>query len=149
MRGCCPKDNNASAAIGPFIRLFDAGYGLDEVRRAQLALRVEGANGYVLEGRSSMDQISRDPADLVAQAIGAHHQYPDGFMLYLGTLFAPTQDRDAAGQGFTHHVGDVVTIAEPSLGALVNTVRLSTDCPPWQFGAGALMRNLARREMLR
>lgn len=143
------KDNNASAAIGPFIRLFDAGYGLDEVRRAQLALRVEGANGYVLEGRSSMDQISRDPADLVAQAIGAHHQYPDGFMLYLGTLFAPTQDRDAAGQGFTHHVGDVVTIAEPSLGALVNTVRLSTDCPPWQFGAGALMRNLARREMLR
>ena len=142
------KDNNASAAIGPFLRLFDAGYGLDDVRRAELTLRVEGTDGYVLDGRSSMDQISRDPADLVAQAIGRHHQYPDGFMLYLGTLFAPTQDRDAPGQGFTHHPGDVVTISEPSLGALVNTVRLSTECPPWDFGAGALMRNLAGRGLL-
>ena len=142
------KDNNASAAIGPFLRLFDAGYGLDDVRRAELTLRVEGADGYVLDGRSSMDQISRDPADLVAQAIGRHHQYPDGFMLYLGTLFAPTQDRDAPGQGFTHHPGDVVTISEPSLGALVNIVRLSTECPPWEFGAGALMRNLAGRGLL-
>ena len=142
------KDNNASAAIGPFLRLFDAGYGLDDVRRAELTLRVEGADGYVLDGRSSMDQISRDPADLVAQAIGRHHQYPDGFMLYLGTLFAPTRDRDAPGQGFTHHPGDVVTISEPSLGALVNTVRLSTECPPWEFGARALMRNLAGRGLL-
>ena len=142
------KDNNASAAIGPFIRLFDAGYGLDDVRRAELTLRVEGADGFVLDGRSSMDQISRDPADLVAQAIGRHHQYPDGFMLYLGTLFAPTQDRDAPGQGFTHHPGDVVTISEPALGALTNTVRLSTECPPWRFGAAALMRNLAGRGLL-
>ena len=142
------KDNNASAAIGPFIRLFDAGYGLDDVRRAELTLRVEGADGFVLDGRSSMDQISRDPADLVAQAVGPHHQYPDGFMLYLGTLFAPTQDRDAPGQGFTHHTGDVVTISEPALGALTNTVRLSTECPPWRFGAAALMRNLAGRGLL-
>lgn len=142
------KDNNASAAIGPFIRLFDAGYGLDNVRRAELTLRVEGADGFVLDGRSSMDQISRDPADLVAQAMGRHHQYPDGFMLYLGTLFAPTQDRDAPGQGFTHHPGDVVTISEPALGALTNTVRLSTECPPWRFGAAALMRNLAGRGLL-
>lgn len=142
------KDNNASAAIGPFIRLFDAGYGLDDVRRAELTLRVEGADGFVLDGRSSMDQISRDPADLVAQAVGPHHQYPDGFMLYLGTLFAPTQDRDAPGQGFTHHPGDVVTISEPALGALTNTVRLSTECPPWRFGAAALMRNLAGRGLL-
>ncbi|KGJ20092.1 fumarylacetoacetate hydrolase family protein [Paracoccus sanguinis] len=142
------KDNNASAAIGPFIRLFDAGYGLDDVRRAELTLRVEGTDGFVLDGRSSMDQISRDPADLVAQAIGRHHQYPDGFMLYLGTLFAPTQDRDAPGQGFTHHPGDVVTISEPALGALTNTVRLSTECPPWRFGAAALMRNLAGRGLL-
>ena len=142
------KDNNASAAIGPFIRLFDDSYGLDDVRRAELTLRVEGQDGFVLEGASSMAQISRDPADLVAQAVGRHHQYPDGFMLYLGTLFAPTQDRDAAGQGFTHHAGDVVTIAEPGLGALVNTVRLSTDCPPWDFGAAALMRNLAARGLL-
>lgn len=142
------KDNNASAAIGPFIRLFDADWTLDDVRRAELTLRVEGADGFVMQGHSSMSRISRDPADLVAQARGRHHQYPDGFMLYLGTLFAPTQDRDAPGQGFTHHPGDLVTISEPGLGALVNRVALSTDCAEWTFGAGALMRNLAGRGLL-
>ncbi|KGJ06355.1 Fumarylacetoacetate (FAA) hydrolase family protein [Paracoccus halophilus] len=142
------KDNNASAAIGPFIRLFDAGWGLDDVRRAELTLRVEGRDGFVMDGRSSMSRISRDPADLVAQACGRHHQYPDGFMLYLGTLFAPTQDRDAPGQGFTHHAGDIVTISEPGLGSLVNRVALSTECPEWSFGSGALMRNLAGRGLL-
>ncbi|RCW82420.1 fumarylacetoacetate hydrolase family protein [Paracoccus lutimaris] len=143
------KDNNASAAIGPFIRLFDADWGLDDIRRAELTLRVEGADGFVMDGRSSMSRISRDPADLVAQARGRHHQYPDGFMLYLGTLFAPTQDRDAPGQGFTHHPGDLVTISEPGLGALVNRVTLSTEAPEWVFGAGALMRNLAGRGLLK
>ena len=143
------KDNNASAAIGPFIRLFDADWGLDDVRRAELTLRVEGADAFVMDGRSSMARISRDPADLVAQARGRHHQYPDGFMLYLGTLFAPTQDRDAPGQGFTHHPGDLVTISEPGLGALVNRVTLSTEAPEWVFGAGALMRNLAGRGLLK
>ena len=142
------KDNNASAAIGPFIRLFDADWSLDDVRRAELTLRVEGTDGFVMQGHSSMSRISRDPADLAAQARGRHHQYPDGFMLYLGTLFAPTQDRDAPGQGFTHHPGDMVTISEPGLGALVNRVALSTDCPEWTFGAGALMRNLAGRGLL-
>ncbi|WP_299360546.1 fumarylacetoacetate hydrolase family protein [uncultured Paracoccus sp.] len=142
------KDNNASAAIGPFIRMFDAEWGLDQVRAAELTLRVEGTDGFVLDGRSSMSQISRDPADLVAQAIGRHHQYPDGFMLYLGTLFAPTQDRDAPGQGFTHHPGDIVTIREPALGALTNTVRSCTDCPSWTFGTAALMRSLAGRGLL-
>ena len=142
------KDNNASAAIGPFIRLFDADWGLDDIRRAELTLRVEGADGFVMDGRSSMARISRDPADLVAQARGRHHQYPDGFMLYLGTLFAPTQDRDAPGQGFTHHPGDLVTISEPGLGALFNRVALSTECAEWTFGAGALMRNLAGRGLL-
>ncbi|MDO5603618.1 MAG: fumarylacetoacetate hydrolase family protein [Paracoccus sp. (in: a-proteobacteria)] len=142
------KDNNASAAIGPFIRLFDAGYSLDDTRRAELTLRVEGEDGFVLDGRSSMSRISRDPADLVAQAIGRHHQYPDGFLLYLGTLFAPTQDRDGEGQGFTHHPGDLVTISEGALGSLVNRVRLSTQCPPWDFGTAALMRNLAGRGLL-
>ncbi|AUH64950.1 fumarylacetoacetate hydrolase family protein [Paracoccus zhejiangensis] len=142
------KDNNASAAIGPFIRLFDAGYGLEDVRQAELTLRVEGADGFVLDGRSSMRRISRDPADLVSQTLGRHHQYPDGMMLYLGTLFAPTQDRDAPGQGFTHHPGDLVTISEPGLGALVNRVALSTDCPEWRFGTAALMRNLAARGLL-
>ena len=143
------KDNNASAAIGPFIRLFDQDWSLDDVRRAELTLRVEGADGFVMDGRSSMARISRAPADLVAQARGRHHQYPDGFMLYLGTLFAPTQDRDAPGQGFTHHPGDLVTISEPGLGALVNRVTLSTEAPEWVFGAGALMRNLAGRGLLK
>ena len=142
------KDNNASAAIGPFLRLFDGGYGMDDVRAAELTLTVEGEDGFRLDGSSSMTKISRDPEAIVAQTIGRHHQYPDGFLLYLGTLFAPTKDRGAPGQGFTHHVGDVVTIAEPRLGALRNTVRLSTECPEWTFGAGALMRNLAGRGLL-
>ena len=142
------KDNNAAAAIGPFLRIFDDSFGLDDVRRLALSLTVEGTDGFVLEGRSSMAEISRDPADLAAQTRGRHHQYPDGFMLYLGTLFAPVQDRDAEGQGFTHHPGDVVTIAAPGLGALVNTVRLATEAPEWTFGTGALMRNLAARGLL-
>ncbi|MDC9812269.1 fumarylacetoacetate hydrolase family protein [Rhizobium binxianense] len=142
------KDNNASCSIGPFIRLFDAGYGLDDVRRAELDLKVTGQDGFVLHGKSSMAQISRDPTDLVKQTVGAHHQYPDGFMLFLGTLFAPTKDRDAPKQGFTHKIGDVVEISSAGLGALVNTVRLSTECPPWTFGISALMRNLAKRGLL-
>ncbi len=142
------KDNNASCAIGPFIRLFDDGYGMDDVRGAELDLLVTGEDGFVLEGKSSMAEISRDPLDLVAQTCGRHHQYPDGFMLFLGTLFAPTQDRDVPGEGFTHRVGDQVTISSPALGALTNRVRLSTDCPPWAFGAAALMRNLAGRGLL-
>jgi len=142
------KDNNASSSIGPFIRLFDAGYGIDDVRAAKLSLTVDGPDGFVLNGRSAMTEISRDPVDLVRQTLGAHHQYPDGFMLFLGTLFAPTEDRDETGQGFTHRIGDVVTISTPQLGTLKNTVRLSTDCPPWTFGTAALMRNLASRNLL-
>ena len=142
------KDNNASCSIGPFIRLFDAGYSLDDVRKAELDLKVTGEDGFVLHGKSSMSQISRDPTDLVKQTVGAHHQYPDGFMLFLGTLFAPTQDRDAKNQGFTHKIGDVVEISSAGLGALVNTVRLSTECPPWTFGISSLMGNLAKRGLL-
>ncbi|MCR6498021.1 fumarylacetoacetate hydrolase family protein [Shinella sp. CPCC 101442] len=142
------KDNNASCSIGPFIRLFDETYTIDDVRNAELDLRVEGKDGFVLRGKSSMKEISRDPLDLVAQTRGAHHQYPDGFVLFLGTLFAPVEDRGAPGQGFTHKVGDVVTISNDKLGALVNTVRLATECPPWVFGASHLMRNLAARDLL-
>ncbi len=142
------KDNNASCSIGPFIRLFDQSYSLDDVRKAELDLKVTGQDGFVLRGKSSMSQISRDPTDLVKQTVGSHHQYPDGFMLFLGTLFAPTQDRDAKNQGFTHKVGDVVEISSAGLGALVNTVRLSTECPPWTFGISALMSNLAKRGLL-
>lgn len=142
------KDNNASCAIGPMIRLFDDTYSLNDVRRAQIDLRVEGEDGFVLEGHSLMEKISRDPEDLVAQTVGRHHQYPDGFMLFLGTLFAPTEDRDAPGQGFTHKIGDRVRISSAGLGALENTVRLSTECPPWTFGTAALMRNLAGRGLI-
>ncbi|WP_172329099.1 fumarylacetoacetate hydrolase family protein [Mangrovicoccus sp. HB161399] len=142
------KDNNASCAIGPFLRLFDGSFSMADVETAELDLKVEGEDGFVLDGHSSMSKISRRPADLVAQTIGRHHQYPDGFFLFLGTLFAPVQDRDAPGQGFTHKQGDVVTISEPKLGALRNTVRLSTDCPEWTFGTAALMRNLAGRGLL-
>ncbi|MDQ0318177.1 fumarylacetoacetate (FAA) hydrolase family protein [Pararhizobium capsulatum DSM 1112] len=142
------KDNNASCAIGPFIRLFDASYSLDTVRNADLDLHVKGEDGYVLVGRSSMKEISRDPLDLVAQTIGRHHQYPDGLALFMGTLFAPVEDRDIPGQGFTHKVGDIVTISNPDLGALTNRVRLSTECAPWTFGVGQLMHNLADRKLL-
>ncbi|OHV85425.1 fumarylacetoacetate hydrolase family protein [Ensifer sp. LCM 4579] len=142
------KDNNASCAIGPFIRLFDETYSIDDVRKADLDLLIEGPDDFRLKGTSTMREISRDPLDLVAQTIGPHHQYPDGLMLFMGTLFAPVEDRGEPGQGFTHEIGDVVTISSPALGSLVNTVRLSTDCPPWTFGTAALMRNLAKRGLL-
>lgn len=142
------KDNNAAASIGPFIRLFDADFTLDTVRGLELSLTVSGSDGFLVHGASSMRQISRDPADLVAQTRGRHHQYPDGFLLYCGTMFSPVQDRDGPGLGFTHHLGDVVTISAPELGALTNTVRLATEAPEWQFGTGALMRNLAARGLL-
>jgi fumarylacetoacetate (FAA) hydrolase family protein len=142
------KDNNASAAIGPFLRLFDRTFSLDDVRKAEVTLTVEGDDGFVLNGRSAMARISRDPADLVAQMLGAHHSYPDGAALFLGTMFAPVQDRDAPGKGFTHHVGDVVTIACDRLGSLANVVAYADQAPPWTFGVGALMRNLAKRGLL-
>jgi fumarylacetoacetate (FAA) hydrolase family protein len=142
------KDNNASCAIGPFIRLFDDAFSIDTIRHADLGLTVEGRDGFVLNGSSAIAEISRDPLDLVGQAIGVHHQYPDGMMLFLGTMFAPTQDRHAPGQGFTHAIGDIVTIATPSLGALVNRVDYADAIAPWTFGAGALMRNLAARGLL-
>ncbi len=142
------KDNNASCAIGPFIRLFDEHFTIDTIRRADLSMRVEGEDGFVLRGACPISEISRDPLDLVAHAIGPAHQYPDGLMLFLGTMFAPTEDRHAAGEGFTHDVGDIVTIETPSLGALVNRVDYADAIAPWTFGAGALMRNLAERGLL-
>ncbi len=142
------KDNNASAAIGPMIRLFDDGFSLDDVRKAELTMTVSGTDGYLLNGQSSMSEISRDPEDLVRQTIGRHHQYPDGIMLYLGTLFAPTEDRDVPGEGFTHKLGDVVSIRSEGLGSLTNEVQLSTECPEWTFGISHLMRNLAARDLL-
>jgi fumarylacetoacetate (FAA) hydrolase family protein len=142
------KDNNASCAIGPFIRLFDEHFGIDDVRRCELAMQVEGPDGFAMEGTSSLSKISRDPLDLVAQAIGANHQYPDGFMLFLGTMFAPTQDRHGPGQGFTHVVGDTVSVSTPQLGTLVNRVNTSDRVAPWTYGVAALMRDLARRGLL-
>lgn len=142
------KDNNGAAAVGPFLRLFDDCFTLADIEAADVGLTVTGADGFVLEGRSAMAAISRPPADLVAQAINAHHRYPDGLVLYLGTMFAPTEDRDAEGKGFTHHKGDVVRISCDSLGALVNRVTATDLCAPWTFGAAALMRNLAARGLL-
>ena len=142
------KDNNASCALGPFIRLFDAGFSLVQVEAAEIRLTIDGPEGYRLEGASSMSRISRKPAQLVAAAAGAHHQYPDGFVLFLVTMFAPIQDRDVPGQGFTHRVGDVVAIETPALGRLVNRVRHCEDCPPWNYGASHLMRSLAARRLL-
>ena len=141
------KDNNASGSLGPFIRLFDSGFTMDDVRAAVITLEVEGEDGFRLDGESSMDQISRDPADLVRQAM-SEHQYPDGFVLYLGTLFAPVQDREEAGKGFTHKVGDRVRISTPRLGTLFNQVTTSKQAPPWAFGVRDLMRNLASRGLL-
>ena len=143
------KDNNASCALGPFIRLFDKDFGLDDVRSLHIQLEVAGTDGFELSGGSSMAQISRDPADLAAQMLGRHHQYPDGAVLFCGTMYAPTKDRDAPGKGFTHHLGDVVTVSNERLGALTNCVRLSTECEPWTFGIADLMRNLAARGLLK
>ncbi|KQX05780.1 MULTISPECIES: fumarylacetoacetate hydrolase family protein [unclassified Leifsonia] len=143
------KDNNASASVGPFIRLFDSSYDLDALRASVVRLSIDGEDGYRLDGHSELARISRDPADLVDQVVGAHHQYPDGFVLYLGTMFAPVDDRDVAGRGFTHHDGDLVRIAEPRLGALVNRVRSSTEAAPWTFGIDALYRSLTARGLLR
>jgi fumarylacetoacetate (FAA) hydrolase family protein len=142
------KDNNASTSIGPFIRLLDDGFTLDRLRASEVSLSVAGPEGFTLEGSSSLSEISRDPLDLIGQAIGANHQYPDGFVLFTGTMFAPVKDRDAPGKGFTHKEGDVVSIASPWLGRLVNRVQRSDRCPPWTFGSVALMRNLAARGLL-
>jgi fumarylacetoacetate (FAA) hydrolase family protein len=142
------KDNNGSCAIGPFLRFFDGGFSLDDIRSTTVTLRVEGPEGFVLEGASSIARISRDPADLAAQMVNQHHRYPDGAVLFLGTMFAPVQDRDTPGQGFTHKYGDIVTIAAPKLGRLVNRMARTDACEPWAFGAGALMRNLAARGLL-
>ncbi|MEJ6023719.1 fumarylacetoacetate hydrolase family protein [Ramlibacter sp. PS4R-6] len=139
------KDNNASCAIGPFIRIFDEKFTIDDVRRCDLAMTVKGRDGFVMQGASSLSKISRDPLDLVAQAIGPNHQYPDGFVLFLGTMFAPVQDRHGPGQGFTHDVGDVVSISTPQLGTLVNRVNTSDRIPQWTYGVRQLMKDLARR----
>jgi fumarylacetoacetate (FAA) hydrolase family protein len=142
------KDNNASASVGPFIRLFDHAFDLDVLRSESVTLHVEGKDGFVMHAQSHMAQISRDPADLAAQALSTKHQYPDGMALYLGTMFAPTDDRDAPGHGFTHHVGDVVSISSPALGALVNRVQHSETVEPWTYGIHALMTSLAARGLL-
>jgi len=141
------KDNNASCSLGPLVRLFDDSFTIDDVRTAQVALRIEGEDGYVLEGASNMAEISRDPLDLVRQTL-SEHQYPDGFALFLGTLFAPVQDRDDPGRGFTHKINDIVSIESAKLGRLVNRVVTSRDAAPWQTGIGALMTNLAQRGLL-
>src|SRR5690348_8983674 len=143
------KDNNASCTVGPFVRLFDNSFSLDDVRKMSIDMTVEGEDGFVLDGHSSISRISRDPEDLVEQTIGTVHQYPDGFALFLGTMFAPVKDRDTPGQGFTHKRNDVVTIRAAKLGKLINRMRLSNECEHWTFGISSLMTNLASRGALR
>jgi len=142
------KDNNASASLGPFVRLFDETFSIADVKRATVRLSVEGEDGFSLEGASSMAEISRSPEELVKAAMGPHHQYPDGLALYLGTMFVPSKDRGEKGKGFTHKVGDIVTISSEKLGSLVNRVRLSPDCPHWTYGASHLMRDLAKADLI-
>lgn len=142
------KDNNASAAVGPFIRFLDQGFGLDDLRTTTVSLTVAGTDNFRLEGSSSMTKIARDITDLAGQMVNAHHRFPDGAVLYCGTMFAPIDDRDAPGKGFTHKTGDIVTIATPKLGRLVNRIKPTDQCAPWDFGTGALMRNLAKRGLL-
>ena len=142
------KDNNASASLGPFIRLFDGQFTIETVKAADIALTVVGEDGFELTGVSNMSQISRPPEAIVAATVGRHHQYPDGLVVYLGTMFAPVKDRGGAGKGFTHKLGDVVSISTPSLGTLSNTVRLSTEAAPWTYGASQLLRDLAKADLL-
>jgi fumarylacetoacetate (FAA) hydrolase family protein len=141
------KDNTASCALGPFIRLFDDSFTIQDVREANVDLTIEGPDGYRLEGTNDMGQISRDPLDLVAQTLSEHH-FPDGFVLFCGTLFAPTQDRDEPGKGFTHKLGDRVTISSRRLGSLTNTVTTSRDALPWELGIAGFVRNLASRGLI-
>jgi fumarylacetoacetate (FAA) hydrolase family protein len=142
------KDNNASASLGPFVRLFDDTFTLETISQADIDLTVIGEDGFELKGRSSMSQISRTPESLVTATIGPHHQYPDGLVLYLGTMFAPIQDRDGAGKGFTHKLDDIVSISTPTLGTLSNRVLLATECAPWTYGSSHLLRDLARADLL-
>ncbi|HXV09139.1 MAG TPA: fumarylacetoacetate hydrolase family protein, partial [Burkholderiales bacterium] len=142
------KDNNGSCAIGPFIRLLDGKFGADELRRLRIEVQVSGNDGFEVKGGYSLTQISRDPLDLAAQAVNRNHQYPDGLVLFLGTAFAPTQDRGEAGRGFTHRLGDVVTIRSPSLGTLSNRIGYCDRIAPWTFGLSDLMRNLAARGLI-
>ena len=143
------KDNNASATVGPFIRFFDDHFSLDTVRSLEVKLSVTGDDGFEMVGASSMAEIARDPADLVGELIGKTHQYPDGAILYLGTMFAPTKDRGAAGMGFTHKAGDIVSVTTPSLGRLTNRMTVSNEALAWTFGTRALMHNLAKRGLLK
>jgi fumarylacetoacetate (FAA) hydrolase family protein len=142
------KDNNASTALGPFIRFFDKGFTLDDVRKAELSMKVTGLDGFVMQGRSNMAMISRDPEEIVANAINENHHYPDGLVVFCGTMFAPVDDRGEKGKGFTHRVGDVVEISTPLLGKLSNRVVLCPDAAPWTFGISELMYNLAARNLL-
>jgi fumarylacetoacetate (FAA) hydrolase family protein len=142
------KDNNASCAIGPFIRLFDESFSLEDIRQMEVHMTIDGEDGFHLHAVSSLSQISRDPSELVAQMIGPHHRYPDGVVLFLGTMFAPTEDRDVPGMGFSHKIGDIVEIKSDKLGVLANRMRHTNDCEPWNFGAAQLMRSLAKRQLI-
>lgn len=142
------KDNNASCSIGPFIRLFDGKFTIDDIKSAEISLSVKGEDGFEMTGVSPLKAISRTPENLTSQLLNRNHQYPDGALFFLGTMFAPVKDRRGKGLGFTHEIGDIVEISSPKLGRLVNRVEHSDTCPEWTFGITALMKNLAKRGLL-
>ena len=142
------KDNNASCSVGPFIRLFDENFTINDIFEAKINLSVLGVDGFKMNGSSSMKQISRGYHELIDQCFGNYHQYPDGLLLFLGTMFSPIQDRDVPGQGFTHKVGDKVSISTPLLGSLVNRVNFCNKVTPWTFGTTALIDNLSKRGLI-
>ncbi len=142
------KDNNASCAVGPLVRLLDDSFGVDDVGALDVRLRIEGDDGFVLDSVGSMNDISRPVTELVRHVVGAHHRYPDGFVLFTGTPFAPTQDRGEPDGGFTHHWDDVVRISNERLGTLENRVMPAEDAPAWTMGIRGFMKNLSDRGLL-
>ncbi len=142
------KDNNASCALGPFIRLFDDSFTIEDVRTQKVHLEIDGPDGFSLQDFSSMSEISRDVLNLVDHTYSDNHQYPDGFVLFTGTMFAPTKDRDVPGNGFTHQVGDIVKIRSSKLGTLINKINHSNKISPWTYGIRELTANLAARGLL-
>ncbi|HMO27359.1 MAG TPA: fumarylacetoacetate hydrolase family protein [Tepidisphaeraceae bacterium] len=143
------KDQNGSSAIGPMVRLMDESFSVADITRLEVRLSVQGLDGFTVTGANRMSEISRSPEEIAQSVVCAHHQYPDATMIYLGTMFAPTEDRSAAGGGFTHHLHDRVEISVPQLGTLVNWVNHTDRIPPWEYGASELVECLVARRMRR
>jgi len=142
------KDQNATCAVGPFIRLFDQTFSLPNVQGMNLTYAFEGADDAVFTDTGSMDQIGRGLITLARQVVNEHHGYPDGVALFTGCMFKAPSSRGASDTPFTHQVGDVVIIKASPLGTLINRVNTTDKVRPWSFGMSDLMANLANRQLL-